>query len=138
VSECKREEMREALKAKKLILALVAVTVCGVVAFAGIAAASGAKTKVTIQAQQGGFFGYVHTKRSASEKCENGRKVILYKQKGSDQRPSQDSKIGTDIAQPNGPDSMWSINTNKSGKFYAKAPKKPGCAAGFSDTVHSQ
>jgi hypothetical protein len=57
---------------------------------------------------------------------------------GSDQKPSQDTKIGTDIAQPNGPDSQWSINTNKSGKFYAKAPKKPGCAAGFSDTVHSQ
>ena len=71
----------------------------------------------------------MHTKKSASEKCENGRKVILYKQKGSEQKPRDDTKIGTDIAQPNGPDSMWSINTNKSGKFYAKAPKKPGCAA---------
>ena len=80
----------------------------------------------------------MHTKKSASEKCENGRKVILYKQKGSEQKPRDDTKIGTDIAQPNGPDSMWSINTNKSGKFYAKAPRKPGCAAGFSDTVHSQ
>ncbi len=64
--------------------------------------------------------------------------MILYKQKGSEQKPRDDTKIGTDIAQPNGPDSLWSINTNKSGKFYAKAPKKPGCAAGFSDTVHSQ
>lgn len=126
------------MKARKLIAAVLAVTVCGALVFAGIAVASGANTKVTIQAQQGGFFGYVHTKKSASEKCENGRKVILYKQKGSDQKPSQDSKIGTDIAQPNGPDSMWSINTDKSGKFYAKAPGKPGCATGFSETVHSQ
>ena len=126
------------MKARKLIAAVLAVTVCGALVFAGIAVASGANTRVTIQAQQGGFFGFVHTRKSASEKCENGRKVILYKQKGSDQKPSQDTKIGTDIAQPNGPDSQWSINTNKSGKFYAKAPKKPGCAAGFSDTVRSQ
>jgi len=126
------------LKPRKLIAGVLAVTVCGALVFAGIAVASGANTRVTIQAQQGGFFGFVHTRKSASEKCENGRTVILYKQKGSDQKPSQDTKIGTDIAQPNGPDSQWSINTNKSGKFYAKAPKKPGCAAGFSDTVHSQ
>ena len=126
------------MKARKLIAAVLAVTVCGALTFAGIAAASGANTKVTIQAQQGGFFGFVHTKQSASAKCENGRKVILYSRKGSEQKPRDDTKIGTDIAQPNGPDSMWSINTNKSGKFYAKAPKKPGCAAGFSDTVHSQ
>ncbi len=123
------------MKARKLIAAVLAVAMCGALVFAGIAVASGAKTKVTIQAQQGGFFGYVHSKK---QNCEAGRKVILYKQKGSEQRPRDDTKIGTDIAQPNGPDSMWSINTNKSGKFYAKAPKKPGCAAGFSDTVHSQ
>ena len=75
------------MKARKLIAAVLAVTVCGALVFAGIAVASGANTKVTIQAQQGGFFGYVHTKKSASEKCENGRKVILYKQKGSEQKP---------------------------------------------------
>jgi hypothetical protein len=126
------------LKARKLIAAVLAVTVCGALVFAGIAAASGAKTKVTIQAQQGGFFGFVHTKKSASEKCENGRKVLLYKQKGSSQQPRQDTKIGSDIAQPNGPDSMWSINTNKSGKFYAKAVETPKCHHAFSETVHSQ
>ena len=119
------------MKTRKLIASVLAVTVCGALVFAGIAVASSANTKVTIQAQQGGFFGYVHTKKSASEKCENGRKVILYKQKGSDQKPSQDSKIGTDIAQPNGPDSMWSINTDKSGKFYAKAPGEAGLRRRF-------
>jgi hypothetical protein len=126
------------LSARKYSAVVAALVLCGALAVAGIALAAAANTKVTIEAQQGGFFGYVHTKKSASEKCENGRKVVLYKQKGSEQKPRQDTKIGTDIAQPNGPDSMWSINTNKSGKFYAKAPKKPGCAAGFSDTVHSQ
>src|SRR3954465_13939084 len=124
--------------ARKLLIATAVVAVCGVVAFAALALAAGARTKVTIQAQQGGFFGFVHTKTSAQEKCENGRRVVLYKQRGSEQKPSQDTKIGTDTAQPNGPDSMWSINTGKTGKFYAKAPPKPGCEAGFSDTVHSQ
>lgn len=126
------------MNAKRVLTVVAAAAICGALAFASIALAAAAKTKVTIQAQQGGFFGYVHTKKSASEKCENGRKVILYKQKGSEQKPRQDTKIDSDIAQPNGPDSMWSINTTKSGKFYAKAPKKPGCATGFSDTIHSQ
>jgi len=126
------------MNAKRLAAAVVGAAMCGALVFASFAIAEGAKTTVTIQAEQGGFFGYVHTKRSASEKCENGRKVILYKQNGSTQKPSQDTKIGTDIAQPNGPDSQWNVNTNKSGKFYAKAPKKPGCATGFSETVHSQ
>lgn len=126
------------MSAKRLAAAVVAAAMCGALVFASMAIADAAKTKVTIQAEQGGFFGYVHTKGSASEKCENGRKVILYKQNGSDQKPSQDTKIGTDIAQPNGPDSQWFVDTTKSGKFYAKAPKKPGCATGYSDTVHSQ
>jgi hypothetical protein len=123
---------------RKLLVAVIAAVAFGAIAFAGLAIADGANTKVSIEAQQGGFFGYVHTKRSASEQCENGRKVVLYKQKGSEQRPRDDKKIGSDFAQPNGPDSMWSINTDKSGKFYAKAPRKEGCKAGFSDTVHSE
>jgi hypothetical protein len=126
------------LNARKYSVVVTALVICGALAFAGIALGAAAKTKVKIEAQQGGFFGYVHTKNSASAKCENGRKVILYKQKGSDQKPRQDTKIGTDIAQPNGPDSMWSINTDESGKFYAKAKKKPGCATGYSETVRSQ
>jgi hypothetical protein len=134
----KRRRMERILSVRKYSAIVVATVICGAVALAGIAMAATATTKVSIQAQQGGFFGYVHTKKAASEKCENGRKVILYKQKGSQQKPRDDTKIDTDIAQPNGPDSMWSINTNKSGKFYAKAPKKPGCATGFSETVHSQ
>jgi hypothetical protein len=123
------------LKAKKLIAAVVAVFVCGAIAFAGIAVASGAATTVSIKAQKGGFFGYVH---SDKQKCEANRKVVLYKQKGSEQKPSQDTKIGHDFAQPNGPDSQWSINTNKSGKFYAKAAETSSCHHAFSKTVHSQ
>lgn len=102
---------------------------------ASAAAADGTKSKVTIEAQTGGFFGYVH---SSDSSCESGRKVVLYKQKGSEQKPSKDVKIGTDIAQPNGPDSMWSINTAKQGNFYAKVGPTASCQKDLSDTVPSQ
>jgi hypothetical protein len=125
------------MSSKRSAIAVLVVASAALV-FAGIALAADASTKVTIQAQQGGFFGLVHTKNSAAERCEANRKLILYKQTGSSQRPRQDIKIGSDIAQPNGPDSQWFVNTNKSGKFYAKAPPKTGCLAGFSPTVHSQ
>src|SRR5438309_11571044 len=112
------------------------VAICGLVALIGTAgASSGSATTVTIQAQQGGFFGYV---KSSHQKCEAGRKVVLFKQTGSVPNRSQDIKIGSDIAQPNGPHSMWSINTNKSGRFYAHVGATPGCQPAFSKTVHSQ
>ena len=45
--------------------------------------------------------------------CESNRKVVVYKQLGSAQAPKTDQKIGTDIAQPNGPDAMWSIGNSR-------------------------
>ena len=120
----------------KAIWIVAALAVCGVVAMAGIALADAARTKVTIEAQSGGFFGYVHSSRQ--ERCENGRNVGLFKQHGDHHRLRHDTKIGTDTAQPNGPDSMWSINTDKQGRFYAHVGKKPGCKSDFSKTVHSE
>jgi hypothetical protein len=95
------------------------------------AALAATPTSVSIEAQQGGFFGYVHSPRQ--DPCELNRKVKLFKVKRSG-----DVKVGTDIAQPNGPDSMWSINTDLSGKFYAKVPATDKCDKARSDTVHSQ
>jgi hypothetical protein len=124
------------LNFRTLSITTALVAVCGLVALAGIAGASGGTaTTVTIQAQQGGFFGLV---KSQKQKCEAGRKVVLFKQTGSVQKLSQDIKIGSDIAQPNGPHSMWSINTNKSGRFYAHVGATPGCQPASSKTVHSQ
>jgi hypothetical protein len=121
---------------RKLSIATAIVAVCAPIALAGTAGASGGvATTVTIQAQQGGFFGYV---MSHDQKCEAGRKVVLFKQTGSAHKPSQDIKIGSDIAQPNGPHSMWSINTNTSGRFYAHVRATVGCQAAFSKTVRSQ
>jgi hypothetical protein len=124
------------LNFRKLSITTAIVAVCGLVALVATAGASGgATTSVTIQAQQGGFFGYV---KSQNQSCEAGRKVVLFKQTSSVQKPSQDVKIGSSIAQPNGPHSMWSINTNTSGRFYAHVRTTPSCQAAFSKTVHSQ
>jgi ribosomal protein L27 len=123
------------MSTRKLSAGIVAALMVGVLVMASMAVASGAATTVSIKAQQGGFFGYVH---SDKQKCEAGRKVVLYKQKGTEQKPTQDTKIGHDFAQPNGPDSQWSINTNKSGRFYAKAVETSSCHKAFSKTVHSQ
>jgi hypothetical protein len=95
-----------------------------------------AKTRVSIEAEQGGFFGFVHSRKHS---CERNRTVVLYKQKGNRQRPSDDKRIGSDLAQPNGPDSQWNVNTEKSGDFYAKTRGVPGsCKADRSKTVPSE
>lgn len=115
-----------------IALTTLAVTVT---AFAGAADASSTST-VSILGQNGDYYGYVHS--SDATHCESNRKVVVYKQLGTAQAPKTDQKIGTDIAQPNGPDAMWSIGNSgyKSGKFYAKAAKVPGfCKAVTSATI---
>jgi hypothetical protein len=109
--------------------AVLAGALAAVMATAAVAVA-GTSTSVSIEAQQGGFFGYVHSSKGS---CESGRKVKLYKVS-----KQGDQKIGTDIAQPNGPDSMYSINTDLSGKFYVKVPATDKCNKAVSDTVHSE
>ena len=104
------------------------VAVAGALALPALAGAAG--TSVSIEAQQGGFFGYVH---SSKQSCELNRQVSLYKVKNG-----TDRLVGTDTAQPNGPDSMWSINTNKPGSFYAQVAQKGNCAAATSPVVQSQ
>lgn len=89
------------------------------------ATSSAAATTVTIEAQVGGFFGYVS---SSDQNCEYNRTVTLYKVKGNGKK----KPVGSDLAQPNGPDSMWSINTLKTGKFVAKAPASGSCSAATS------
>jgi hypothetical protein len=108
--------------------------VCPLLALPGLAGAATATT-VTIKAQEGGFFGYVKSKKGA---CEAGRKVSLYRQTGKKRNGRSDKRIGTDTAQPNGPDSMWSINTDKSGKFYAYVKATSKCAAAYSATIRAQ
>ncbi len=120
---------------KNKITAALATAAVALTAFAGAAEASTSST-VSITGTNGDYYGYVHS--SDSTHCENNRKVVVYKQLGSTQSPKTDQKIGTDIAEPNGPDAMWSIGNSgfKHGSFYAKAAKVPGfCKAVTSPTI---
>ena len=120
---------------KTKFAAALATAAVAVTAFAGAADASSQST-VSILGTNGDYYGYVHS--SDATHCENNRKVVVYKQLGSVQSPKTDQKIGTDIAEPNGPDAMWSIGNSgfKTGKFYAKAAKVPGlCKVATSATI---
>ena len=103
----------------RILIATAAVAISG--AFAtGASAAAKADTEVTIKGPNGDYYGYV---KSSDSDCESDRKVNVYKMLGSSPDRGQDQKIGSDIAQPNGPDGMWSIGNSgyKKGKFYAHA-----------------
>lgn len=105
-----------------------------VVCLVALPSAAGAATsaRVTIQDEEAGFSGFV---KSSKQSCESGRKVILYKQRGSRRDRSRDRRIGTDTAQPNGPDSQWSIGTDEGGRFYAYVAKTRSCKAAYSKTI---
>jgi hypothetical protein len=107
-----------------------AATLAAVGLLAVPALALGDKPTLSIEAQSIGFFGYLHSNKSD---CESGRTVKLFKVKHNGKQ-----LIGTDEAQPNGPDSMWSINTNKSGKFYAKVKATDTCEKAVSETISSE
>ncbi|MGH2975051.1 MAG: hypothetical protein ACRDLL_09335 [Solirubrobacterales bacterium] len=125
------------MKTRTLGIAAV-VSIVGLLA--GMAAIAGARdlatTRVSIEAEQGGFFGYLHSPKH--NPCELNRSVKLYKQKGDHHDRSVDQLIGSDLAQPNGPDSQWNVNTDKSGKFYAFTKGTSSCKSDYSPTVHSQ
>ena len=120
-----RTRLRRAAAGALAAVALAA----GLVAPATSGAAT--TTTVTIEAQTGGFFGYV---QSADDNCEYNRTVTLYKVK----RSGKTKPVGSDLAQPNGPDSMYSINTNKRGNFVAKVPASSLCGAAKSSIVSAQ
>jgi hypothetical protein len=120
---------------KTRIATAIAALAISVTAFAGVASA-GSQSTVSITGDNGDYYGYVHS--SDPTHCENDRKVTVFKQLGSVQDPHTDQKIGTDTAEPNGPDAMWSIGNSgyKTGKFYAKAAKVPGyCKSTTSPTI---
>lgn len=114
-------------RARNTAVALLAAA--GILAVPAMSAAA-TPTSVSIEPEIGGFFGYVH---SSKQKCELNRTVKLYKVKHGHK-----TLIGKDLAQPNGPDSQWFVNTNLNGKFYAHVGKAPGCAPANSPIVKAQ
>lgn len=114
-----------------LVVAAVATT--GALGVGGGAQAA-TSAKVTIKGNNGDYYGYVKSSKSS---CENGRKVKVYKLKGSKPKPKNDKLIGSDIAQPNGPHSMWSIGNSgyKHGEFYARATPTKKCSKAVSKVI---
>jgi hypothetical protein len=116
----------------------ITATVAAMLLLTAIVAPTGAreaaKTKVTIEGGGGDYFGYV---KSAKLKCKSNRKVKLYKQLGSEQRPRTDKFINSDLAQPNNDGYQWNTGSTgvHKGKVYARAGRIPGCKAGSSRTI---
>ena len=115
----------------RTLIATAAVALTGVLAGTAQAATP---TEVTIKGENGDYYGYV---KSSDSDCESNRKVNVYKVLGSSPDRQNDQKIGSDIAQPNGPDGMWSIGNSgyKKGKFYAHAPKTSECKGDTSPVI---
>lgn len=105
-------------------------------AFAASAQASGpAPTFLTIRAQGLDLSGKV---KSPRVRCVGNRKIKLYKQKGTEQRPSVDTLVATDISERHGDHGEWSTgNTGMRGKFYVRTAKVSGCKAGASKTIRA-
>lgn len=118
----------------RTLMATSAVAITGVLGVSGANAAGLTDTSVSITGNNGDYYGYVHSSKSS---CEAGRTVKVYKLQGSKPKPKNDLLIGTDTAQPNGPDSMWSIGNSgyKHGKFYARTAATSHCAKALSKVI---
>ncbi|MBS1879331.1 MAG: hypothetical protein JST31_07455 [Actinobacteria bacterium] len=130
---------KTALKSKIRFLALaVAATAVALTGLAGTASAAGkAPTKVLIQAESGGFFGYVKSPKLA---CKSERTVVVYKQLGATQRPAMDEEVAMDTAQANNEGYEWNLGNPglHSGRYYARALPTPLCKAANSVTLRAQ
>jgi hypothetical protein len=104
---------------------------------AGVAGARAvADTTVTIRAEGSDYFGTVRSDRPA--RCADGRKIVLFKQKGDTQSPGTDEKIGMDTAEQNGDRYVWSTgNSGIYGKIYARAGRTESCKADTSPTIRT-
>jgi hypothetical protein len=115
---------------------VIALTACAVLAVPGIASAKPAKTAVTIKYNGDGFEGTVHSKKPG--RCANNREIVVYKQSGGSQSPSNDQSLFSDISGKQGNRYTWNTGTSGQadpGKYYARAARITGCRAGSSATL---
>lgn len=123
----------------KLVPAAIVLAVGSAVTLTGPALAGGglAPTTVTIKAQNGELSGQVKSTRPLV--CADERKVIVYKQVGSEQDPSVDDRVGSDTASLNGDRYQWNTGTSGTfGKVYALVRRTPDCKADSSETIRSR
>jgi hypothetical protein len=119
----------------KLLRITVCLGVFGAVFLTGMSSAgTKAETKVTIRAFGSEPIGTVKSPRPGL--CANGRKVIVFKQRGAEQDPRTDDRVGSDTAERHGDVYQWSIGQpGVFGRMYARAPQTPDCKADSSQTI---
>ena len=97
-------------------------------AFAGAAALAAkdagraAATVVTIENWPGGLTGEVRSANSA--RCADGRRVVVYQARGRKPDPATDARVGTTVAKGAVGEFGWTVESEASGRFYARAPPK--------------
>ena len=128
------------IKTRTIALAVAAALAPGsALAVTGAAdAAAPAKTKLTIQTQNGDFAGSVKSKKL--RRCADGREIFVYRQSGASKNPSVDEEVASDTSSLQGRKGRWETgNTGlRDGKrYYAYAPRIAGCKAAFSQTVRT-
>jgi hypothetical protein len=110
----------------RAVLAAVAATAVAVSGLAGTADAA-TKSKVTIQAEAGGFHGKV---KSSKPSCLANRTVKVY-----------DAQTGQAIlSDTTESDGSWDTGNPgiRTGSYFAKVSKSPGCKGATSKTVQAQ
>jgi hypothetical protein len=123
--------MRSRLAAIGAISAMCLVTLAGTAS-----AGQRAETKVTIRTENGDFWGFVSSPKP--KLCAKDRKVVVFKQKGTEQNPRVDEKIASDTASLVGDRAEWNTgNTGVFGRFYARVGKTEGCKGDTSKTIRS-
>ena len=70
-------------------------------------------------------------------RCADNRRVKVYRQRGNEQNPGREDVVASDTSELQGNHGAWSIGNPglSSGKYYARAGKKPGCKADASKTI---
>jgi hypothetical protein len=116
---------------------IVALSAVCLVTLAGTASAGQrAETKVTIRTENGDFWGFVSSPKP--KLCAKDRKVVVFRQKGTEQNPRVDEKIASDTASLVGDRAEWNTgNTGVFGRFYARVGKTEGCKGDTSKTIRS-
>ena len=101
-----------------------------------VEASTKARTTLTIQAEGVDLSGKV---KSSKLGCLGNRTVKVYKQKGTQQSPSTDPVIASDISERVGDHGEWSVgNTGMEGKFYARTRGTLACTGATSTTIVAQ
>ncbi len=123
---------------RKLLAVAVTIGVVGAVLATGVSSAgtTRAETTVTIHTENGDFWGAVRSPRPG--RCANERRVVVFRQVGPQQDPSNDQRMFNDTASLNGDRYEWNTgNTHvEGGRWYARVARTADCKADTSRTVH--